>query len=104
MESLEKVLESALPGDSIVLLGDFNAHVGNDSESWSGGIERKGPPDLNPSGVELLDVCASHSLSITNTPCSAITGSIRAVGTRTTRSTFSGQAQASSEGLLGMSE
>ncbi|KAK0146684.1 Craniofacial development protein 2 [Merluccius polli] len=56
LDSLEGVLESAPSGDSLVLLGDFN---------WEGG--RNGPPDLNPSGVQLLDFCARHRLSITNT-------------------------------------
>ena len=33
-ESLEPLLASACTHDSIVLLGDLNAHVGKDSETW----------------------------------------------------------------------
>ena len=67
LDSLEGVLESASFGDSLVLLGDFNTHIGNDSETWRGVIGRNGPPSLNLSGVQLLDFCARHGLSIMNT-------------------------------------
>ncbi|KAK3574013.1 hypothetical protein QTP86_034352 [Hemibagrus guttatus] len=60
LDTLRGVLEGAPTGD-------FNDHVGNDSDTWRGVIGRNGPPDLNSSGVLLLDFCASHSPSITNT-------------------------------------
>ncbi|XP_065327683.1 scavenger receptor cysteine-rich type 1 protein M130-like [Pelmatolapia mariae] len=52
LESLGGVLEGAPPGDSVVQLGDFSAHVGNDSKTWK---------DLNPSSVLLSDFCANHT-------------------------------------------
>lgn len=61
------MLDIAPPGDSIVLLGHFNAHVDNDSVTWRGLIGRNGLPILNPGGVQVLDFCASRSLSMTNT-------------------------------------
>ena len=62
LEALGGELESAPTKDYAIPLGDFNTHVGSNSVTWRSVI-----PDLNSSGVLLLDFCASHSLSITNT-------------------------------------
>ena len=64
LKSLEGVLENGPPGDSFVLR-DFSALVGSNSETWRGVVRNIGPPDLNC--VLLLDLCACHGLSITNT-------------------------------------
>ena len=65
LESLNGVLESAPPGDYLLI--DFNADVGNDSETWRGVVGKNAPPDLNKSSALLLDVCAHHGLAVTNT-------------------------------------
>lgn len=80
LESLEGVLVSAPSGDFLVLLGDFNAHISGDSNTWSGVIAKDGLPDLKPCGVLLLDFFARCRLSVT--PCSGIRASICAVVNR----------------------
>ncbi len=41
--------------------------MGNDGDTWRGMTGRNSPPDLNLSGISLLDFRASHVLSTTNT-------------------------------------
>lgn len=64
--SWEGVLNSALTGDPIVILGDFNTHVDIDSDTWRGVIGRNNLPDMNPSVVLVLDCCVHQSFSMTN--------------------------------------
>lgn len=59
LESLEEVLEGDPTGDSVDLLRYFNVHMGNNSKTWRSVIKRNNLPDLNPSGILLLDFCAS---------------------------------------------
>ena len=53
--------------DMLLVMGDFNARVGNDADAWQGTIDRFGPEELNENGVKLLDFCAFNNLEVTNT-------------------------------------
>ena len=61
------VLEGISETDSIVLLGDFNAHVSKDAQTWKGVIGKNGDSDCNPQGRLLMDFSAGGSLPIMDT-------------------------------------
>lgn len=69
-ETLDAALRKVPQHDKILLLGDFNARVGGNSDIWDGIIGRHGIGNVNANGLRLLSLYAEHSLTITNTMCS----------------------------------
>ena len=53
--------------ESTVLMGDFNAHVGTDTDTWKGVIGKHGVTGLNENERYLLQLCCSNGLRIMNT-------------------------------------
>ena len=67
---VDEVNDALLPvsaTESTVLVGDFNAHVGTDTDTWKGVIGKHGVTGLNENGRYLLQLCCSHGLHIMNT-------------------------------------
>ena len=54
-------------GDSMIVLGDFNAHVGKDWQSWPTVIGKHGVGKTNSNGLMLLEFCTRFQLSIMGT-------------------------------------
>ena len=67
LEEVEVALGKATSSESLVLLGDFNAHVGIDNATWKGFIGQHGYPNINKNGKRLLQFCATNALCIMNT-------------------------------------
>ena len=63
LDEVGVALQELTSAESIVLLGDFNAHVNTDCKTWNGVIGRQG--DRN--GRCLLQFCAIIRLCIVNT-------------------------------------
>jgi len=66
-DQLDRVLTSVPYHHKLILMSDFNARVGHDSEAWEKILGRHGLGNENSNGTRLLSLCAVHQLSITNT-------------------------------------
>ena len=66
-EELESTIKEIPATEHLYLLGDFNARVGTDYESWPRSIGHFGVGKPNENGQRLLELCSYHDLCITNT-------------------------------------
>ncbi|KAI8505331.1 hypothetical protein Bbelb_174400 [Branchiostoma belcheri] len=66
-EQLDSVLKAIPTSEHIFMLGDFNARVGADHESWYDVLGHHGIGKMNENGQRLLELCCYHKLSVTNT-------------------------------------
>ena len=65
-ENLASTIRNIPSTEQLVLLGDFNARVGADNDSWPSWLSPFGVGKMNENGQRLLKLCAFHNLCITN--------------------------------------
>ena len=65
-QDLKNVLSSIPKEDKLIVAGDFNARVGQDSRTWPV-IGRHGIGKMNRNGLHLLELCTEINLSVGNT-------------------------------------
>ncbi|BHF85803.1 hypothetical protein SprV_1002897600 [Sparganum proliferum] len=66
-EDVHALLATVSKADKLVVLGEFNAHVGTDDAAWRGVLGPHDRCDSNDNGLLLLRTCAEHRLILTNT-------------------------------------
>ena len=66
-DDLDSVISAIPRTDKLILLGDFNARMDTDHQTWEGVIGTEGVGKCNSNGLLLLRKYAEHELLITNT-------------------------------------
>ena len=64
---LDSIISATARTDKLILLGDFNARVGTDHQTWEEVICSEGVGKCNSNCFLLLKKWAEHDLLITNT-------------------------------------
>ena len=65
-ENLASTIRNIPSTEQLVLLGNFNARVGADNDSWPSCLGPFGVGKMNENGQQLLKLCVFHNLCITN--------------------------------------
>lgn len=63
---LNELISSITPRNKLIILGNFNTWVGNDTATWSPVIRNKRHRNCNDKRLCLLGICSEHKLLITN--------------------------------------
>ena len=66
-EELGTMIKNVPEQEKLILMGDFNARVGSDQQSWPSCLGPHGVGNMNENGQRLLETCAYNQLCITNT-------------------------------------
>ncbi|CAB3986927.1 Hypothetical predicted protein [Paramuricea clavata] len=61
---LQTIVESCPGRDFTIMMGHFNAKIGNDNTGWEEVMGCHGLGDINDNGKRFADLCASHNLVI----------------------------------------
>ena len=65
-ENLASILKNIPSKEHVVLLGDFNARVGADHDSWPTCLRQFGVGKMNEDGQRLRELCTYHDMCIAN--------------------------------------
>ena len=63
--NLSEVVKNT-PSKEHIILGDYNARVGADHDSWPSCLGHFGVGKINENGQRLLELCSYHGLCVTN--------------------------------------